>query len=180
MLSEKMCAVRRGYTWQKFVARQIMHSVRGGANRATTAPSLVPIFSSTTPASMDSPEEALHLWADCTMRELCELVWGGAAASLGLQNVPALGVSLIYPDRRGQPAVRRLGCVARLRRGPEDDLALEASGWQPGDAIVVAAEPLPQPPPQPGRPPPAGRPQNATGAATFGARAAQDAVPRAS
>ena len=70
-------------------------------DRRVVGPSLVPIFVDPTTATQRvEPDCTLHLWADCTLREACELLWardGADGSAAELARAQALELSLIYP-----------------------------------------------------------------------------------
>ena len=102
------------------------------ADRRTLTPILVPIHS---PGNITSAAHHLHLWPDSTLREVCDLLWATRYTSAA-----AVNLSLIYPDRGGKPAVRRLGCIRRHQKKSEDEVTLSAAGFEPGDALEAAVQ----------------------------------------
>ena len=106
-------------------------------DRTATAPVYVPIY---TTQARDSrtrqPDVSLHLFTDCSLRELCNLLWS-ESDSWAHTNANALVVSLVYPDKRGESAVKRLGLVRKHGDAAGDSATLSVSGFQPGDSLEI-------------------------------------------
>lgn len=84
----------------------------------------------------------LHLWADTSLREAADLLWahadsGHPAAAAHMPAAAALSLGLVYPDRQGQNALKRLGCVHRNHRGGQDGITLGGADFQPGDCLLA-------------------------------------------
>ena len=110
-------------------------------------PTLVPVFFNVEPEALaermqQTPDMTLHLMIGMSLRDVCDLLW----ASEGRQaEAEKYEVHYIYPDRRGKPALQRLGNVLRLAQGNNDSVTLSVAGMQPGDSLAIRMAQAPAP-----------------------------------
>lgn len=89
-----------------------------------------------------STELAIYTWPDATLFELADLVRDKVEVARtkvmvdGQKQFPALGFSLVYPDRNGDFCVKT-GGVAEANN-PDERRTLQELGWEPGDCLDVA------------------------------------------
>ena len=116
-------------------------------DRTATAPAYVPVYTAQVGDSRTrQPDLSLHLFADCSLHEVCQLLWNNSS-SWAHADADALVVSLVYPDRHGVQAVKRLGVVRRkYTAGRYDERGdavgdatktLLSAGFQSGDGLEV-------------------------------------------
>lgn len=112
----------------------------------SAGPTSVPVFfnvpseelAGAWPLLLRSPHLPLHLWHHTSMRDVSDLLCASEDEQAGgVRQAAALVISLIYPDRRGAPTLKRLGRVARRQRGAEDQMTLAVAGFQAGDGLLV-------------------------------------------
>jgi hypothetical protein len=95
-----------------------------------------------TPADKGATELAIYTWPDATLFELAELVREKVELSRtkvmigGSRAFPALGFSLVYPDKTGIFCIKT-GGVAEAG-GPDEKRTLHELGWEQGDYLDVA------------------------------------------
>ena len=85
-------------------------------DRKVVGPSLVRIFweASAETVATATPDRSMHLWADTSLREACELLWGTDEM---VQKAHALKLSLVYPGQ--EPCTYALAPrITRTRHTP--------------------------------------------------------------
>ena len=74
---------------------------------------------------------------DATLRELAELI-AEVRPEVAKSRTCRLGMSLVYPDKRGRPKLRAIGTVHATRKGSDDNKTLSQVKFQTGDFLDVA------------------------------------------
>eukprot|EP00744_Colponema_vietnamica_P000655 GILI01001150.1.p1 GENE.GILI01001150.1~~GILI01001150.1.p1 ORF type:complete len:222 (+),score=2.94 GILI01001150.1:362-1027(+) len=81
-------------------------------------------------------EVQIYTWPDATLREITDLIKGVNPSAR--KRDAKLSFAFIFPDSRGQNAMKKVGVVYSCRKGRSDDFSLASLRFVTGDFIDVA------------------------------------------